>query len=343
MSEPGMPDWKSLSAEAAEAPADALNDVEPVDSPTVVDPPAPETPPSVDPVAVEPIAAETISPAEPKIFEAPDDALFRIKVDGEEKIVSYKDYKDILRQNVTVTQRYQNLAETRDKMNAELATWIKQLEEREAALNAKATATPAPAESALQALVDALQGKTPPKPKDPNEILTHGELAAREAKLREEFEAMTRGQQEQFKKDLIAAQQTVQTQSAQQKAYQEFVGQVDGLINKPEYAKLATLIPHARAHIMSQLQQINPATKQEALDLSEAWLKERMEIFKKLSVAEQQAAQAAAVGQKMESNAGTAPAIPATTRADKVKSFIGKNGKPNWSKMFEDASKHSMS
>ena len=356
MPEPGSLDWAALSAQVAaeDHPSESATQSDSVAASTTVAAEAPAipdpgqiadpAPPAVPDVVVSESQTPSSETAAQKIFDVPDDALFRVKIDGEEKIISHKEYKDILRQNATVTQRYQNLAETRDKMNAELNEWIQKLDAREKELAARAEAgqKPDPNAAALQALVDALQGKKPAEPPDPNTVLTVGELAQREAKLKAEFEAMTKAEREQFKKDLEAAQTQVATQSRQQKELAEFYGQVDSLIAKPEYAAVSQLVPHARAHIMSVLNKLNPATREEALALSEEWLKERKETFRKLAVSEQQAKEADAVKQKMESNSGSTPMIKGTSKEERVKSYIGKNGKPNWDAMLADASKHQM-
>lgn len=342
MSTPGEPNWGALTSEALGASDEALSDAsapneaaQPDTVQTVTQPE--EVVADPEPVAeIQPSTVQSETEAEPEPLELPDNARVKLKIDGVEQVVSYKEYKDILRQNATITQRMQNFAQTREEFNREAAEIAARLEAREQAL-AQPRSDPA-----VQALVDALQGKTPPKPRDPNEILTVGELQQQQAQLREEFQKLTQEQQKTFQAELQAAAQNVQQQAAQQKQRQEFFSKVDALSLKDEYKVLHEVIPHVRAHILAHLNSVAPQSMDEALELSEGWLKDRLQKFQLHSVAKEQAQQKAAAKAKMESPDGNAPKITPTLRAEKVKSFVGKNGKPNWDAMFADAKKHGM-
>jgi hypothetical protein len=69
-----------------------------------------------------------------EIFDIPDTARVKVKIDGEDAVISYKEYKDRLRQEATVTQRLQNFAKTRDEFNAAVQRTVQELEARENAL-----------------------------------------------------------------------------------------------------------------------------------------------------------------------------------------------------------------
>ncbi len=349
MSAPGEPDWKALSAEAAEAPHEVsaapenVAAVAPVEAETPDAPlatsesPASEVAPSSE---ATPEVLATPTPASKPVHKLADDDLVEVKIDGEPAQISYGQYKDILRRNATVTQREQNIAQTRKELNDTIAQWQAHWQEREAAL--QATQQPRQSDPVQQALLDLLQGKQPAKPKDPNEVLTIAEMEAREQALRKEMADLAVQQRSEFDRDMQLAQKTAQQIALQQKTRQEFFGKVDQIAAKPEYAAIAKLVPNVKAHIEHRLNTLVPNTEAEALQAVEDWFSERREIFETLTVAQKQTAEAAAVKNKMESNAGSTPAIKGTTKAERVASYVGKNGKPNWAKMFEDAQKHSM-
>ena len=248
MSQAGEPNWAAISAEALNSPDDALSDVTAPNETASPETVHTVTPPEEVVAAPEPVEEIQTSPVqsdtqvEPEPLELPDNARVKLKIDGVEQVVSYKEYKDILRHNATITQRMQNFAQTREQFNQEAAQIAAQLEAREQAIaNAQPRSDPA-----LQALVDALQGKTPAKPRDPNEILTVGEMQAQQAQLREEFQKLTQAQQAKFQEELQSAAQNVQTQAAQTKQRQEFFSKVDALSMKDDYKVLHEVIPHVR-------------------------------------------------------------------------------------------------
>lgn len=265
-----------------------------------------------------------------------DDDMVEVVVDGEPEVITYKDYKDRVRKEATITKRFQNFAQTRDEFNQQVANIVSQLEAREAALAQQAQPKVDPVQ---QALIDLLQGKKPAPEKSPDEILTVAEMQAAQAKLREEFENSRRKDREDFDNSLQRARQAALEEAKLNKERQQFFNGIDQLVAKDAYKNLNDVIPHIKAHILSHVQSVQPQSLEEALEASESWLKDRSDKLKKLSVAKEQKQQKEAVRQKMESNNGspTTLAKGQQTNADKAKKFVMKNGKPDWEAMKKDA------
>lgn len=269
--------------------------------------------------------------------ELPDDHKVKVKIDGEIQVLRYGDFKNTLRKEATITQRMQNFAKSREEFNNEVAHTVQALEAREAAL--AQTKAPDTNAQALQMLADVLSGKTPAKPKDPNEILNYGELQAELQRQRDEFEQVRLKDKEAMDTALQQAALGVQEQNRINRERQQFFTGVDSLLSKDEYKIVNDVIPHMRAHVMSHVHTVGAQNLDEALEAAEDYIKERQAVLKKLTVAQEQQKQKTAAKQKMESNDGSPTTIARRelSNVEKGKKFIGKNGKLDFAAMQREA------
>ena len=277
-----------------------------------------------------PQVVESQEQQEQKVFDLPDTAQVRIKVDGEEQIVSYGEYKDLLRKNATVTQRMQAFAKSRDEFNSIVQQKIQELEAREKAIQAQSQAT----NPVMEALLKALQPAQ--KPRDPNEIVTLGDVQKERDAIIQQYETMRQQDKEEFQRQLMEAAQNVQRQSQIQQERQQYLQSLNSILAKDEYKGLLEVSPNLRAEAMYHVQTVGVQNLAEAIEQSEDFIKQRYDVFKKHTIAQQQKAEAAVAKAKMESNDGTAPSL-VKPQTDPGKKFITKGGKLDFNAMLKDA------
>lgn len=286
----------------------------------------------------DPNASENVETTEKKKTpqRLSDDDEVVIKIDGEEQTVTYKQYKDLLRKEATITQRMQNFAKSRDEFNAEAAKILQQLEAREAQLSQQKPQI----DPVSQAIIDALQGKVK-KERNPNEVLTYAEVQEMLKAQRDEFENARKSDREQQEQALVNAADIARQNQAKLKERQQFNDSVSAMLNKDEYKIVNELVPHVQAHIWERVHSVRPATMEEALEVAEDFVKERLEVFKRLSVAKEQVQQKKAAKQKMESNDGSTvtQVKKKENQSDRAKKFVLKNGKLDFKAMALDAQK----
>jgi hypothetical protein len=270
-----------------------------------------------------------------QVLDLPDTAKVKVKIDGQEQIISYGEYKDRLRKEATVTQRMQQFAKSREEFNQTVQETLRQFEAREAALKAKAETR----DPLYDTILNALKGQVAPKERDPNEIVTLGDVKAERERLAKEFADARQNDKAQFEQMLAQAAQSVQAQAAAQKERQAYLGGLGKILGNDQYAALREVVPNLEASVMFHVQHMAPNNLEEALEYSEDYIKDRAKAFAKFTVAQEQKQQAKAVKQKMESSDGASPTIVSREKSpsEKAKQFVGKNGKLDWKAMEKES------
>jgi len=278
---------------------------------------------------------ETKQSKEDAVLDLPDTAKVKVKIDGEVQTITVGDYKDILRKNATITQRMQTFAKSRDEFNAEVQKTLAELQARENALKIQSEKK----DPLYETILNALKEQVEPKPRDPNEIVTLGDVQKEREKLAQEFEAKREGDKKAFEQQLIDAAQSLQEQSRKNAQRQAYLDEVRKVLKTPEYAPLVEYDENLEAAVIFHMQKSGAQSFEEAVEVSKDYLKEKQAKFKKHNVAQAQEQQKLAVKQKMESNSGTNPSIAQREKSasEKAKQFVNKSGKLDWNKMSADA------
>lgn len=269
---------------------------------------------------------------EEEIKELPDDHKVRVKIDGEVQVITHGEYKDIIRKNATVTQRMQAFAKSRAEFEDAVQETLRQLQAREQALQQVQPKS----DPLSEALIAALKGQVAPKPRDPNEIVTLGDVQAQREQMLAELQQARQSDRAEFERALALAAQNVQQSAQATRERQEYLNGLDGILKKDQFQVLNEVIPNLQANVMFHVQSLKPNNLAEALEYSEDYIKERYKAFAKHTTAAQQKQQAKAAKQKMEPNDGATPTVVKSTSSAK-KNFVGKNGKLDWKAMSADA------
>lgn len=293
----------------------------------------------VEPSQKEPVQKEVeteVKTAEEKaqeVFDLPDTAKVKVKIDGEEQIVSYKDYKDILRKNATITQRFQEFSKSKTEFNDLVQRTLVEIEAREKALQEQSQKK----DPLYETILNALKGQMEPKPRDPNEIVTLADIEQERSKLMKDFEAKRLQDRSEFEQTIAQAAQEVQTRAQVQRERQAYLNGLNDILGKDNFKVLKDVIPNLEANVMFHVQQMGPQNLEEALEFSQTYIAERAEALSKLTTAKEQLQQKEAVKQKMESNDGATLALQGKTKEERLKQFVGKSGKLNWDALAKDA------
>jgi hypothetical protein len=294
-------------------------------------------------VQVEDATSKTVSQDETKVeakveeqvLDLPDTAKVKVKIDGEVQTITVGDYKDILRKNATITQRMQTFAKSREEFNAEVQKTLQALEAREKAIQEQSSKK----DPLYETILNALKGQVEPKPRDPSEIVTLGDVQKERESLEKDFQARRESDKKEFEKQLLEAAQTLQQNAKVQKERQAYFDGLDNILKADDFAPLKEVSPNFVASVFAHVQKLAPQNLEEALEYSKEYIEERSKIFKKHTVAKSQEQQAKAVKQKMESSDGTTPTIAKRelSNQEKAQKFVGKNGKLDWTAMAKDS------
>lgn len=268
--------------------------------------------------------------------ELSDDSKVKIKVDGEEQVVTYKEYKDILRKNATITQRMQTFAKERDQFNEVVNQRLAEIEARERAIREMSEKKDPLYDTILTALKNQIN---PQEKRNPNDIVTLAEIEAERKRLREEFESMRKQDRESFETQLVEAAQAVQTQAQRQRERQAYLNGLDSILKQDSLKDLLEISPNLAAETMFYVQKNGAQNLEEALELSREFVEDRFKKFESKRIAKEQKQQEIAAKQKMESNDGATPTIMKKEQSveERRKKFVGKNGKLDWNAMMKDS------
>lgn len=267
-------------------------------------------------------AAPSLTPAEQKVLDLPDDGMVRVKVDGKEELLPVTEFKSGISREAHYTQRMQQLAEQRKQAEAELATYYAQVQQQAQAVElaqqqlsqwAQSFQTPQPAEA--------------PKPFDPGELATVGDVQSYvqqlDANLRQHYES----REQQLMQTLSQATQQAQEQAAIQRDALTYTQGLKQVLNHPDYKLLTDIVPYAEESIRFQVAQMDPPTIEDAVRYTEQVAREWHQKLQQVSLEQQKRQQVAEARAKLEPPAGSPPA---PTSAPRPGSFFRKDGKLDW-------------
>jgi hypothetical protein len=283
---PATINWADLSAKALEMPSVVTEDTPPPalkasdplpsieDVASKVKAQSGETPPTVE--AKEEVVAtpEPTTTSSPTVREFKDDDLVKIKVDGVEKVVPYKDYKDGIQREAVFTQRMQQLAAQRQQAEQELANWYAQLYAQAQALEAqKQQLTESHPLTKLARQLEA-QEKVE---QDPNTLATVGEIRkALDAYKQEVAQDLQRLNEEQQAK-LVNAAHTIRAQQVQAQDAARFTNALNETLSDKDIAVIKTVVPSpelADAIIRWNVAQMDPQTIEEGIEFAKTFAKQ---------------------------------------------------------------------
>lgn len=313
-------DFGALKAKAAEMLDAAANTPEPA----AVEPAAKAEPDKVE------AAAPPADAGEPKVVDIPDDALVKVIVDGEEQLVPYKDAKAGFSRTQKFTKSMQQVAAERKAVEAERAsiqaekTKLAQLEQERAGIEAFLKNR-----AAIERFMQEQFGQ-PEQPvfTDPNELLTAEQaqrlVQQRTAALEHQLKAV----QEEVQNRIEAV--TGSIQSKQETAAHAVV--IQSTLNDIFTANpVLKSIPYSEDLIRFQVSQLNPQTREEAVqafkDVAQGMVEEIGQHYKaSQKIQAVTAAKAKLESKSIEPAGGSAPQITPTN-------YKKADGSIDWSKL----------
>lgn len=246
---------------------------------------------------------------EEKIFELPDNARVKVKIDGKEEVVEYKDYKDSLQREAVFTKRQQTLANQRRQAEQELAQMYAQLQIQAQVLQAQAQSQqqqPNIVEQ-LQAYANQQNQKQP----KPDELVAHGELQSELNKaLKQLQDQQTSSRQEveqNVEKRIQQLMQNIQVKQEQDR----FTSAIHQVLGDKDAAILSRVVPdvaYAEAIIRHKVAQLGAQSVDQGIEFAKEYVKEWVKNVKKETLGERQAESVQKAKQVLEpTGSGAAP------------------------------------
>lgn len=297
-------------------------------APTPVETTTVETP-VVETKVEEPQATD---PTTPQPLDVAPETPVRIKVNGEEKVVTAKEYAEILQRTDVFTQKQQALAKQRNEVEQYITQKEQEFLQREQQLAAYAQML-AQQGDPVQRLAQALQPQQEQKPFNPNEIATIGEvqqailalaqqhqqeLARVKAETQQELAAREHAQRE--------AQMLAQDQKRVSDTLSEFFQSTDGQL-------LLQVNPRAEAVIRVSALQMGPQNTEEAIENVKIVAKGMVENVRGVIAKSQQTQAVSAAKTVMEPPSGTPPTLSQAP----PKSALKKDGSIDWNLLRQRA------
>ena len=285
--------------------------------------PSSEPAPAPDIVSSAPAPAEapapTLSPAELKVLELPDDAHVRVKVDGQEQVLPVHEFKDGISREAVFTKRMQTLAEQRRSAEAELAAQYAYVQQQAAALQQaqawmqQQAGLQAPAtQEAPDAVSTQLQ-----------DLATVGDVQSQIQQAVAQLAQYQQQREQQFVSALGQATQRVQEDVALQRDATAYTKGLQSVLSRPEYAALTKALPYADQTIRYEVANMDPQSIEQAVAFTEQVAKGYMDSLRTVSQDLQVRQSVAQARAKLEPPAGSPPA---PSPAYKPGSAFGKNG-----------------
>lgn len=273
------------------------------------------------------VVEETI-PENKEISQEPmsiaEDAMVRVKIDGEEVVVPYKEFKDSLQREAAWHKKTQTLAQQRKEVEqyftqreAELLQAAQMLQAYEQMLAQQGK--PQPQE---QAKIDS--GKKEP------EIALVDDIQRTAQQLAQDFEQRLAKEREDQQKNILEAAHLMERRQQQQKQADRFTSKIQGVLAKEEAKVLHDLIPQLEQNLRFAVWDLKPQTLNEAEEFAEKIVQTWVEKANKHHVAQQQKKDVARAKAKIEPSDGSPPA---PKPQNQPKSFISKDGRVDYAEM----------
>lgn len=270
----------------------------------------------------EPVKIDTLTQEE--ILDLPETAKVKVKLDGVEEIVTYKDFKDALQREAHYTRRMQTLAQQRKEAEEAIVSKFTELQ-----LAAQAIALAREELKQNANPIDALAAALKQEKKqtvDPNEIATIGDiekiLSAERERLNKEFETRELSLKEQMAHALSA----VDASRHVERDAERYNSGLNSIMASEDGQLVNTLVPYADQIIRYKVVQMDPKTIEEGIEFTQAVVKELADAYRAKSMELTQKSSHSKAKAKLESPIGAAPPIK---QAEKPAVFT-KDGKLDW-------------
>lgn len=229
--------------------------------------PATPAPVEATPTAVVPEPTEPTAPSTtPDILDVSPDTKVRIKVGGEEKVVSAKEYTEILQRTDVFTQRLQGMAKQREQLENHYAGVEAQLQQRALFLEQQAQQIAQqgdPVQRLVQQLQQNQQVQSGPKESD---IATIGEVQAAIQAFQAQQQAQLAQLQQQNQQDLINAREQAKFDVALAQDQQRVAHTVQEILNSPDGKLLQEINPLAESVIRYNALKMGPQNVEQAIE-----------------------------------------------------------------------------
>lgn len=227
-------------------------------------PPVAATVETPAPVAAAPTpSTETPAPTTPQPIDISDDTPVRIKVQGEEKVVTAKEYKEILQRTDVFTQRQQALAQQTRQLEEHYAQREAYLQQQAQAL-AQYQQQLAQQGDPVQRLAQALQPqKAEP---DPRELATIGELKQALGSLQQQIQTVRQQDAQTFQQTLNQRLEQERMELAIAEDQRRFSGEVAKVLSSEDGKMLLALNPKAEAILRFETLQMQPQDTAQAIE-----------------------------------------------------------------------------
>lgn len=282
--------------------------------------PAPVSTPSA-PEAAAPAATPSLSPADLKVLDLPEDGHVRVKVDGQEQLLPVHEFKDGISREAVFTKRMQSLAEQRRSAEAELAAQYAYLQEQAQALQQAQAYIQQQAQTFAQPqITPEMPAAASPQLQD---LATVGDVQSQIQQAVAQLAHYQQQREQQFVSALGQASQRVQEDVALQRDATTYSKGLQSVLSKPEYAALTKALPYAEQTIRYEVANMDPQSIDQALAFTEQVAKGYVDTLRAAAQDLQVRQSVAHARAKLEPPAGSPPA---PTQAYKPGSAFGKNG-----------------
>lgn len=276
-----------------------------------------------------PAFGDTLSPAEAKVLELPDDGLVKVKVDGQEQLLPVNEFKQGISREAHYTQRMQQLAEQRRQAEDYLVNQYAQIQQQAQAVQLAQAQLAQYAQQPQQAYAP----QAPAQTYDPGELATVGDV---QVSLQSALSALMQ-QQEAREQQLVQAighaSQQVQEQAALQRDTQTYSQGLKAVLSQPDYEVLTKVLPYAEESIRYQVAAMDPPTIEDAIRYTEQVAKEWSTKLRHEVVEHQKRSQVAQARAKLEPPSGSPPSPSLGTRS----SVFKRDGKVDWNALHQRA------
>lgn len=296
-------------------------------------PAAAVTPEAPAPVQTQPAAVETpttteVPPVEnEQILDVSPDTKVRIKVDGQEKVVSAKEYTELLQRNDVITQRHQALAKQRQELEnhyAQKEAYIQQQAQAIQAAYQQLQAQGDPVERLVARLTDQGQAQTPKQA--PTDIATIGEVQqainAFQAQQQQELQKLY--QQTQLERQQEREQ--AQMQAALAYDQQRITETVKNVLSTDDGKMLAEINPQAEAVIRWNALQMGPENVEQAIQYVQQYANDWASKVRGRFAQQQTVAAVKTAKTVMEPPSGNSPTLVKAPQ----KTALKKDGSVDW-------------
>ena len=286
--------------------------------------PSTDTVPTSSAPSTEAPASTTLTPAEAKVLDLPDDGMVKVKVDGKEQLLPVGEFKAGISREAHYTQRMQQLAEQKRQAEELLATQYAQIQQEAQAVQLAQQQLAAYLQQQAQAQTPVGQA-APPSP-DLGELATVGDVQTSLQRALAEMAQQQQSREQQLIAAISQASQQVQEQAALQRDTVAYTNGLQSVLQRPEFEVLTKVLPYAEESIRYQVAAMDPPTIQDAIAYTEQVAKEWTDKLRSEIIDNQKRQQVAQARAKLEPPSGSPPSPSLGSR----QSFFKKDGKLDW-------------